>query len=166
VLARDVAAALEPAPGAVILRTDVIRKQMFGVDPLKALPQTAYTLEVNERVYRTMFTHGETILKQGLSVIFDAAFLAEDERKRLQDLASSCGAGFCGLFLDAPTNVRLQRISSRKRDASDAKHDVALLQEGFDIGKLDWPIVDASGSPQDTLTRAMALLCRLRKDTE
>ena len=166
VLAREVAAALEPAPGAVVLRTDVIRKQMFGVDPLKALPQTAYTPEVNERVYQTMFAHGETILGQGLSVILDAAFLAEDERKQLPDLANSCGVGFCGLFLDAPTKIRLQRISSRKRDASDAKHDVALLQEGFDIGKLDWPIVDASGSPQDTLTGAMAFLGRLRKDTE
>jgi uncharacterized protein len=180
VLARDVAAALEPAPGAVVLRTDVIRKQMFDVDPLTALPETAYTLEVNERVYRTMFARGATILKQGLSVIFDAAFLAEDERERLPALASSSGASFCGLFLDAPSNIRLQRIASRKRDASDAKHDVALLQEGFDIGKLDWPIVDASGSPQDTLARATAHLganaavqkstsirdTRLRKDTE
>jgi aminoglycoside phosphotransferase family enzyme/predicted kinase len=164
VLARDVAAVLEPAPGAVILRTDVIRKQMFGVDPLTALPESAYTLEVNARVYRTMFASGENILRQGFSVIFDAAFLAEDERQQLPALASSCGASFCGLFLDAPSNIRLQRIASRKRDASDAKHDVALLQEGFDIGKLEWPIVDASGSPQDTLTRAMAHL--LRKDTE
>jgi uncharacterized protein len=167
VLARDIAAALEPAPGAVILRTDVIRKEIFGVDPLTALPKTAYTLEVNERVYRTMFARGETILKQGLSIVLDAAFLAEDERKRLPALASSCAAKFCGLFLDAPSSIRLQRIGSRKRDASDAKHDVALLQEGFDIGTLDWPIVDASGSPQDTLARAMAHIgVRLRKDTE
>ena len=167
VLARAVAAAVEPLPGAVILRTDVIRKEMFGVDPLTPLPKTAYTRDVNERVYRTMLARGETVLRQGLSVIFDAAFLAEDERALLPALATSSGASFCGLFLDAPSSLRLQRIASRSRDASDANRDVVLLQDGFDIGKLDWALVDASGSPQDTLAHAMAHLgASLRKDTE
>jgi len=33
---------------------------------------------------------------------------------------------------------------------------VALQQQSYDIGSLDWDIVDASGSPQDTLERATA----------
>ena len=41
-------------PGAVILRSDVIRKDLFGVDRLATLPREAYTPEVNERVYRAM----------------------------------------------------------------------------------------------------------------
>jgi len=62
VLARAIAATLCPPPGAVVLRTDVIRKELFGVDPLTALPETAYTPDVNERVYRTMQARGETML--------------------------------------------------------------------------------------------------------
>jgi predicted kinase len=163
VLARAVAAAIGPPPGAVVLRTDVIRKELCGVDPLTALPESAYSADVTARVYRTMFKRGDMILKQGLSVVLDAAFLAEDERKTL---AASTSANFCGLFLDAPSDIRLQRIASRKSDASDAGRDVALLQEGFDVGRLDWPIVDASASTKDTFARAMTHLRKLRKDTE
>jgi aminoglycoside phosphotransferase family enzyme/predicted kinase len=166
VLARAVAARIAPAPGAVVLRTDVIRKELFGVDPLAALPESAHAPDVTERVYRIMSERGEMILRQGLSVVFDAAFLADNERNTLAALAASAGANFCGLFLDAPSDIRLQRIASRRADASDAGRDVALLQEGFDIGRLDWPIVDASSSPTDTFARAMTHLRKLRKDTE
>ncbi len=154
-LARSISAALGPPPGAVVLRTDVIRKDLFGVDPLTALPEAAYTADVNERVYRTMLARGDTLLKQGVSVIFDAAFLRWDERALVPAVASARGAHFCGLFLDAPSHIRIQRIASRGPDASDAGRDVALRQDSFDIGVLDWRVVDASGSPGDTLARAM-----------
>ena len=158
VLARAIAATPNPPPGAVVLRTDVIRKELFGVDPLTALPETAYTPDVNERVYRTMLARGETMLKQGVSVVFDAAFLRRDERTLARALANASGARFCGLFLDASSSVRLQRIASRGSDASDATRDVALRQDSFDIGALDWPVVDASGAPPETLARAMTHL--------
>jgi predicted kinase len=155
VLACSIGAALDPPPGAMVLRTDVIRKELFGVDPLTALPEAAYTGEVNARVYRTMLARGETLLKQGVSVVFDAAFLRWDERDPVPAAAGAGGARFCGLFLDAPSGIRVQRIGSRGPDASDATRDVALRQDSFDIGALDWPVVDASGSPEDTLARAM-----------
>jgi aminoglycoside phosphotransferase family enzyme/predicted kinase len=158
VLARAIGAMLNPPPGAVLLRTDVIRKELFGVDPLTALPEAAYAADVTERVYRTMLARGETVLKQGVSVVFDAAFLRQDERELVPILARESGARFCGLFLDAASDVRLQRIASRGPDASDAGRDVALLQDTFDIGALDWAVVDASGSPQETLARATAHL--------
>ena len=43
---------MPPLPGAVLLRSDVIRKELFGVDPLIALPEAAYSQEVTARVYR------------------------------------------------------------------------------------------------------------------
>jgi uncharacterized protein len=52
----------------------------------------------------------------------------------------------------------LGRIAARGCDASDATREVALQQQSYDIGSLDWDIVDASGSPQDTLERATARL--------
>lgn len=158
VLARDISAALNPPPGAIVLRSDVIRKEMFGVDPLAPLPASAYAPEVTARVYQTMSRQSEMLLKQGMSVVLDAAFLKEGERNRLAEIASSCGATFHGMFLDADRAIRVQRIASRKRDASDATVEVALAQENDDIGKLDWPLVDASGSPQETLARAARIL--------
>ena len=158
VLARAIGATLDPPPGAVVLRTDVIRKELFGVDPLTALPEAAYADDVTAQVYRTMLVRGETALKQGISVVFDAAFLRQDERELVPIVARESGAQFCGLFLDAASGVRLQRIAARGPDASDAGRDVALRQDTFDIGALDWAVVDASSSPQATLARATTYL--------
>jgi aminoglycoside phosphotransferase family enzyme/predicted kinase len=158
VLARNLAAMLDPPPGAVVLRSDVIRKELFGIDPLTALPEAAYAHEVTTRVYRTMAERGAAVLAQGFSVVLDAAFLRVAERDPLPALAGANGATFHGIFLDAALNVRIQRIASRGNDASDATRDVALLQENLDIGRLDWPVVDASGLPQQTLARARSHL--------
>ena len=45
------AAALAPSLGARVLRSDVIRKHLFGVAPETRLPASAYTSEVSRRVY-------------------------------------------------------------------------------------------------------------------
>src|SRR4051794_1271353 len=51
VLARALAPSVAPQPGAVVLRSDVLRKQMFGVRNTDRLPPSAYTPELAERVY-------------------------------------------------------------------------------------------------------------------
>jgi uncharacterized protein len=158
VLARSLAATLAPPPGGLVFRSDVIRKQLFGVDPLTALPETAYAPEVTTRVYETMSARAATALGGGISVVLDAAYLRAAEREPLPQLASGIGVAFRGLFLDADINIRLQRIAARGGDASDANREVALMQEAYDIGALDWPKVDASGTPAQTLARANASL--------
>jgi uncharacterized protein len=158
VLARSLAATLAPPPGGLVLRSDVIRKELFGLDPLTALPETAYAPEVTARVYQTMIERAIVVLKQGTSVVLDAAYLRAAEREPLAAAARASGAAFHGLFLEADINVRLRRIASRGKDASDANREVALKQESYDIGALDWPVVDASGSPEQTLARATACL--------
>jgi aminoglycoside phosphotransferase family enzyme/predicted kinase len=160
VLARAVAALVQPAPGAVLLRSDVIRKEISGVGPLVKLPETAYAAGTSERVYDAMLDRARTVLAQGLSAVVDAAFLREDERNQLGPLAASCGVDFFGMFLVAETSVRLARIGARRNDASDATEDVALFQEGIDTGTIDWAIVDASGRPEETLERSLRYLPR------
>src|SRR5579871_3220269 len=46
--------------------------------------------------------------------------------------------------------VRLARVGSRTRDASDAGREVAQAQEGYDIGQVDWIRIDAAGTAADT----------------
>jgi uncharacterized protein len=158
VLARDVAGLIAPLPGAVILRSDVIRKQLLGVEPLVKLSAAAYGPEVTARVYDTMLARAHGIVSQGFSVIVDAAFLQEAERDELAIEARRMTADFRPIFLDAELAVRLKRIGSRQNDASDANRDVAALQESYDLGRLDWPVVDASGSPGQTLELSLTHL--------
>ena len=51
-LARALAPFLEPMPGAVILRSDVERKALFGVGETEKLPAEAYGGEATVHVYR------------------------------------------------------------------------------------------------------------------
>jgi hypothetical protein len=160
VLARDAAPLVGPLPGAVILRSDVIRKELHGVDPLAALPEAAYAPEVTARVYRTLLDRARRVVAQGFSVIADAAFLRQAERDQLSAEARKMEADFRPIFLDADLSVRLSRIASRRRDASDATSKVARDQDSYDVGRLDWLVVDASGSPAQTLQASAALLPR------
>ena len=50
-LARALAPDIAPMPGAVIVRSDVERKALFGVGETEKLPADAYTREVTDRVY-------------------------------------------------------------------------------------------------------------------
>jgi predicted kinase len=67
-------------------------------------------------------------------------------------------ADFRPVFLTADLATRLDRIASRKRDASDATKAVVSEQEGYDLGRLDWPTVNASGSLEQTLARSKPFL--------
>jgi hypothetical protein len=158
VLARRLAALLEPPPGAVIIRSDVVRKRLFGVNEDIALPDVAYQQGTSVQVYETLFDAARRILAQGYSVILDASFMQEAQRSALCDLACEHNVRFCGLFLTADIATRLARIAGRKNDASDATPDVAMKQEGVAIGAMDWHVVDASGTPEDTLRRSRACL--------
>jgi aminoglycoside phosphotransferase family enzyme/predicted kinase len=158
VLAREAASLMSPLPGAVLLRSDVIRKELFGVDPLVVLSEAAYSQAVTECVYRELLDRARLIIGQGFSVIVDAAFLRESERNELSAEALKMKADFRPLFLNADLATRLARIGSRKRDASDATREVATGQEDYDLGRLNWPIVDASGTPEQTLARSKAFL--------
>ena len=157
-LARALAPLVEPMPGAVVMRSDVERKALFGVAETARLPQQAYTPEANRRVYDTLLDNTRRILSAGHSAIVDAVFARPDERAALARLARSSGVGLCGLFLTADLATRLDRVGGRAADASDAGRDVAQAQEDYDLGTLDWRQIDASGTTEDTLARARAAL--------
>ena len=154
VLARHIAGQIAPVPGAVWLRSDVIRKELAGVSALTRLPASAYSRESSDQVYCEMFGRARKVLAQGHSAVLDAAFLLEVERASAVAIAMAAGIDFHGAFLTATPEVRMKRIGSRQDDPSDATADVAQRQEDIDTGKIDWPLIDASGTPEETLARA------------
>jgi aminoglycoside phosphotransferase family enzyme/predicted kinase len=151
VLARALAPAVAPQPGAVVLRSDVIRKQMFGVRDTDRLPPSAYTPELAEQVYETLVQHARRVLAQGHSAIVDGVFARDFERDAFAALARACNVPLTGLFLVADLATRQARIGSRQGDASDATQEVAALQEHYSIGHIGWATIDASGTREQTL---------------
>ena len=63
-LARMLAPEVNPMPGAVILRSDVERKALFGVGETEKLPPGAYTDEINARVYATLADKADRVRRR------------------------------------------------------------------------------------------------------
>jgi hypothetical protein len=158
VLARALAPMLAPPPGAVVIRSDVARKALFGKNELEPLPQEAYTPETTARVYAAIAEKARRAVAAGHSAILDAVFARPGEREQAERAAADAGVRLQGLFLESDVATRAQRAAEREPDASDANADVARSQESYDLGVLNWHRVDASGTPETTLQRAKATL--------
>jgi aminoglycoside phosphotransferase family enzyme/predicted kinase len=158
ILARALAPAVEPLPGAVVLRSDITRKQQFQVDEAQRLSTSAYQPEVTAQVYEVLARRADQALSQGHSVVVDAVFARQSERTAIRDVARARDIPFIGLFLVADLATRMRRIGERKGDASDATPEIAELQEGYDVGTVDWVHIDASGTPEQTLKNGNAEL--------
>jgi hypothetical protein len=156
-LARALAPDLAPAPGAVVLRSDVERKARFGVGETERLPADAYAPAVTAEIYATLADKTRRILTAGHSAIVDAVFAGARERAAI----AAAGTPFRGLFLTADLATRLTRVVDRAADVSDADAAVARAQEAYDLGDFaapEWTRIDASGTPDETLARAKAAL--------
>ncbi len=157
-LARALAPLYGAAPGAVILRSDVIRKNLFGVAPIVRLAPEAYRPEVSERIYTRIDELARIVLDAGHSVVADAVFARPHERAAIEDVARTLGVPFTGLWLEAPISALEQRIETRRGDASDATVDVLRRQRQLDCGPITWRRLDASGPSDDMVAKARALI--------
>jgi uncharacterized protein len=151
VLARALAPSLLPQPGAVVLRSDVLRKQLFKVNETDRLPESAYRPEITEQIYEILVQRAVRVLSQGHSVVVDAVFADQAERAAVRGAAHRLNVRFVGLFLVTGLATRLRRVGGRGKDASDATPDIAGLQENYNIGPIDWAVIDASGTPEQSL---------------
>ena len=156
------AAALAPelglATGARVLRSDVIRKRLFGLDPEARLPESAYTGEVTRRVYAAMCSQAADALRAGYSAIIDAVALRPHERQALAAVARKAGVPFTGLWLEASEGAMTERVAARRHDASDATAEIVKRQLEVDPGTLDWTRIDADGTSAEVLARAKQAL--------
>lgn len=157
-LARRVAPRLGAPPGALVLRSDVIRKRMLGLDPSARLGEEGYRPEVSERVYGEIREQARRALQAGHAVIADAVHAKPEERALLEATARSAGVPFTGLWLAAPPDVLEARIRGRQGDASDATVAVLHEQLRYPLGEIAWRKLDASKAPTEIENEALSEL--------
>ncbi len=131
------AAGLGEATGAAVLRSDVLRKRLAGVEPL-ARPASAADLERlygdthSEAVYAALADGAARLLAGGRTVVVDATFLRRRDRARIDDVARAARTPVFWIECRAATPVlheRLRARAERNDDASDATPTVSDAQE-------------------------------------
>lgn len=157
-LAMDLAPTIGPAPGAVVIRSDEIRKQLCGAKPLDRLGPEGYTDEISRRVYATLMEHADKVVRGGYTAIADAVFAESGYRGAIQHVAAAAGVPFVGLWLEAPEPVLISRVDGRGPDVSDAGVEVVRRQLAYRVDALRWHRLDASGTRQQVCDTAGALL--------
>jgi len=71
---------------AVLLRSDVIRKELFEV--------RHYTQKETDIVFNTMFERARSNLIENKNVVLDAVFAKKSERDLIQEISDECKAQF------------------------------------------------------------------------
>ncbi|MDB5433057.1 MAG: gluconate kinase [Caulobacter sp.] len=156
--ARLVAPGLGASPGAVVLRTDEIRKRMWGVGPLDHLPPAAYERAFGRTVYERMFHEASLALAAGRWVVMDAVFLDPAERTRAAEVAARTGVPFEGVWLQTDAALMRERVDARTGDASDADAAVLETQLTRDPGDITWALTEAGADFDDEAGRLVSRL--------
>lgn len=156
-VARALSTSLAPPPGALMIRSDEVRKRLCDKRPEDRLSHDAYAPAVSRQVFAIMREDAARALAAGWPVILDATHMDPATRQAAEAVAKAAGVPFCGLWLDAPADVLRQRVGGRGKDISDA--DVAVLEKQLtvDVGDIGWTSLDATLSLAEVTRQARAL---------
>jgi hypothetical protein len=157
-LAASLAPTIGRRPGAIVVRTDELRKELWGIGDELRLPQGAYSKEFSSRVYAVLAERTSLILKSGQSVIADGVFGTRPERDAVRQLAEALGISFSGLWLEGPQPILEKRIEGRIEDVSDAT--VAVLHSQMRDVEVphDWKQIFVAGPAREILSKAKRAL--------
>jgi uncharacterized protein len=143
-LARALAPSVGAVPGAVVLRSDEVRKRLWGVTPLTKLGAAAYTPDMSTRVYETMAAYAQAVARTGHSVVVDAVFARAADRLAIERAARAAGVPFAAVWLEVPHDTLIERVTRRGPDVSDADAGVVRMQYAQSAGDVRWPHVDGA----------------------
>lgn len=155
-LAKAVAPGLPGPCGARVLRTDIIRKSLAGVRPDDRLGGAAYGPAARAAIYDALAERAAAALAAGTSVVADATFREQSARAAVERAAR--GRSFRGIWLTAPTAVRVERVAARANDVSDATPAVARAQAEPPVADVAWRRLDASRAVGALADEAFALV--------
>lgn len=157
-VARAVAPDLGGPCGAVVLRSDAMRKHLFGCPQDQRLAAEAYTEAASARTYAALLAAADAILGQKVPVVLDAVFGRQSERQAAAALAAKHGVPFTGLWLSAPLETLMTRVTARRQDVSDANDTVVRIQHAAIQPPTDWTEIDSGGDSAATAARAARAL--------
>ncbi|MGZ4709110.1 MAG: bifunctional aminoglycoside phosphotransferase/ATP-binding protein [Acidimicrobiales bacterium] len=124
--------------GWVVLRSDVMRKRLAGLDPetpaAAPFAEGIYSSTMDDRTYQALIDAARGSLVQGRSVVLDASFASEAHREAARALAEQTASELveirCTVGVEEAAR-RMRRRAAAGIDASDADPDVAARMAGI-----------------------------------
>lgn len=133
---------------AEVLRTDVVRKELFD-DP-------TYSSEETAAVYDELLDRAADRVADGRRVVLDATFKTRERRLEARDLADRLDCGFRLVHVDCEASVVERRIADRD-GVSDADFEVHReFRERFEPVEVEHVAVDNSGREAETARQVEA----------
>lgn len=124
--------------GGRLLRTDVLRKELFE--------EPTYDDDETETVYGTLFDRATATAREGRTAVLDGTFRDRSLRERAAAAAERAGVPVTFVRVTCETGTAVRRIRERTDDASDAEvEDYDRFREIFDPLERDHVTVDNSG---------------------
>ena len=160
-----VAAGLGERLGASVIRSDVVRKELCGIEPERPAPAPLdagiYSEAMTARTYAESLDRARRHLEVGDSVVLDASFGSAHQREAVRQLAHHAGARLVEVRCSVSAEVAERRAQTRRMrggDPSDADAEVARrLAQRAD----PWPEsveVPTAGSVVGTIDHAVAVV--------
>ncbi len=161
-----IARALAGRTGAVLLSSDVIRRERTDAAALApSRPGSgAYAAEQRDLVYREMVERARRHIALQRSVVLDATFLAGRHRELVRDLVRSTGVPLLVTHVVAPEDVVRARLTARVAgDTSDARWRTYVAQRELfepldDVMAAQLVTLDSTDPLDELVDRALTAL--------
>jgi predicted kinase len=125
----SLAAALAEQARVRVLSSDVVRKELLGLDPTARAPAAGYEPAMNHRTYAALGARARERVRGGERIIVDATFRFAADREAFAE-AFAEAAGLVWIECRAPVDVLRARARARARAprVSDAGPAIAARQ--------------------------------------
>lgn len=120
--------ALSQLVGLTTISSDVVRKHLFGLDPLTRLPDNSrsalYSASVTERVYQELNKLAAAAINRDGAVVLDATFRQERHLRSLQNYCRKNRVRLLVIQTTTPSELIVQRL--RMRETVPTQSDMRL----------------------------------------
>lgn len=131
-----VASALSEAAGVEAVSSDRVRKELAAIPEgghdYSGYGKGIYTPEADGATYGELLRRAEEAIANGRSIIIDATFRRENDRRMVRSIAGRYGAQYSVIITTCPDEVARQRLEERERrpdEVSDGRWELYHLQQ-------------------------------------
>ncbi|MEX2587577.1 MAG: AAA family ATPase [Actinomycetota bacterium] len=150
---------LAEARGWAVLRSDVVRKELFGSSPGgSGFKEGNYTEEATSKVYEEMVSRAGKLLGLGRPAVLDASFASTAHRRLAAQAARDYSSPLIQLRCTTSPEVAAERIKSRLAEGADASEATPQVAEAMAASADEWPEaagIDTSGSVERSVEAAL-----------